>query len=181
MQRRFGTCFGCEARQGGPRVQCAVVVASDSQSVIDHSRRFGRSVTSKHVELRGLRLQRMPPMSLGFGERRGVTLHPSEEKKNKKQEKKTDRKRRKRRDEEGGWGSKPKPPNLFRVWDKKILPFPKLNPSSIFHFLHFLFLSCLLDCFFPVRGLRREVTSAFSPTLSLLLSSLPPSLPRPRK
>ena len=28
---------------------CAVVVASDSQSVIDHSRRRGHSVASKHV------------------------------------------------------------------------------------------------------------------------------------
>ena len=36
---------------------CAVVVDSDSQSAIDHSRRRCRSVASKHVGLRGLWLQ----------------------------------------------------------------------------------------------------------------------------
>ena len=33
---------------------CSVTVATDSQSVIDHSRRRGHSVASKHVGLRGL-------------------------------------------------------------------------------------------------------------------------------
>ena len=32
---------------------CSVTVATDSQSVIDHSRRRGHSVASKHVGLRG--------------------------------------------------------------------------------------------------------------------------------
>ena len=36
---------------------CSVTVATDSQSVIDHSRRRGHSVASKHVGLRGLQLQ----------------------------------------------------------------------------------------------------------------------------
>ena len=36
---------------------CSVTVASDSQSVVDHSRRRGHSVASKHVCLRGLWLQ----------------------------------------------------------------------------------------------------------------------------
>ena len=36
---------------------CSVTVATDSQSVIDHSRRCGHSVASKHVGLRGLWLQ----------------------------------------------------------------------------------------------------------------------------
>ena len=36
---------------------CSVTVATDSQSVIDHSRRRGHSVASKHVGLRGLWLQ----------------------------------------------------------------------------------------------------------------------------
>ena len=36
---------------------CSVTVATDSQSVIDHSRRHGHSVASKHVGLRGLWLQ----------------------------------------------------------------------------------------------------------------------------
>ena len=36
---------------------CSVTVATDSQSVIDHSRRRGHSVASKHVVLRGLWLQ----------------------------------------------------------------------------------------------------------------------------
>ena len=36
---------------------CSVTVATDSQSVIDHSRRRGQSVASKHVGLRGLWLQ----------------------------------------------------------------------------------------------------------------------------
>ena len=34
--------------------KCSVTVATDSKSVIDHSRRHGRSVASKHVGLRGL-------------------------------------------------------------------------------------------------------------------------------
>ena len=36
---------------------CSVTVATDSQSVIDHSRPRGHSVASKHVGLRGLWLQ----------------------------------------------------------------------------------------------------------------------------
>ena len=36
---------------------CSVTVATDIQSVVDHSRRRGRSVASKHVGLRGLWLQ----------------------------------------------------------------------------------------------------------------------------
>ena len=36
---------------------CSVTVATDSQSVIDHSKRRGHSVASKHVGLRGLWLQ----------------------------------------------------------------------------------------------------------------------------
>ena len=36
---------------------CSVPVATDSQSVIDHSRHRGHSVASKHVGLRGLWLQ----------------------------------------------------------------------------------------------------------------------------
>ena len=36
---------------------CNVTVATDSQSVIDHSRRRGHCVASKHVGLRGLWLQ----------------------------------------------------------------------------------------------------------------------------
>ena len=36
---------------------CSVAVATDSQSVIDHSRRRGHSVASQHVGLRGLCLQ----------------------------------------------------------------------------------------------------------------------------
>ena len=39
---------------------CSVIVATDSQSVIDHSRRRGHSVASKHVGLRGLWLQEAP-------------------------------------------------------------------------------------------------------------------------
>ena len=38
-------------------LSCVVTVATDSQSVVDHSRRRGHSVTSKHVGLRGLWLQ----------------------------------------------------------------------------------------------------------------------------
>ena len=34
-----------------------MTVATDSQSVVDHSKRRGRSVASKHVCLRGLSLQ----------------------------------------------------------------------------------------------------------------------------
>ena len=37
--------------------KCSVTVATDSQSVIDHSRRRGHSVVSKHVGLRALSLQ----------------------------------------------------------------------------------------------------------------------------
>ena len=36
---------------------CSVTVATDSQSVIDHSKHRGHSVASKHVGLRGLWLQ----------------------------------------------------------------------------------------------------------------------------
>ena len=36
---------------------CSVTVETDSQSVIDHSRRRGRSIASKHVGLRGHWLQ----------------------------------------------------------------------------------------------------------------------------
>ena len=36
---------------------CSVTVATDSQSVVDHSKRRGHSVASKHVGLRGLWLQ----------------------------------------------------------------------------------------------------------------------------
>ena len=36
---------------------CVVAIASDSQIVMDHSRRRGHSVASKHVGLRGLRFQ----------------------------------------------------------------------------------------------------------------------------
>ena len=36
---------------------CSVTVATDSQSVIDHSKRRRHSVASKHVGLRGLWLQ----------------------------------------------------------------------------------------------------------------------------
>ena len=36
---------------------CSATVATDSQSVIDHSKRRGHSVASKHVGLRGLWLQ----------------------------------------------------------------------------------------------------------------------------
>ena len=36
---------------------CSVTIATDSQSVIDHSRRCGHSVASKHVGLRELWLQ----------------------------------------------------------------------------------------------------------------------------
>ena len=37
--------------------KCSVTVATDSQNVIDHSRRRGHNVSSKHVGLRGLWLQ----------------------------------------------------------------------------------------------------------------------------
>ena len=37
--------------------KCSVTVATDSQSVVDHSKRRGHSVASKHVGLRGLWLQ----------------------------------------------------------------------------------------------------------------------------
>ena len=36
---------------------CSATVATDSQSVADHSKRCGHSVASKHVGLRGLWLQ----------------------------------------------------------------------------------------------------------------------------
>ena len=39
---------------------CSVTVATDSQSVIDHSKRRGHSVASKHVGLRGLWLHEAP-------------------------------------------------------------------------------------------------------------------------
>ena len=39
---------------------CSVTVATDSQSVIDHTKRRGHSVASKHVGLRGLWLQEAP-------------------------------------------------------------------------------------------------------------------------
>ena len=39
---------------------CSVIVATDSQSVVDHSKRRGHSVASKHVGLRGLCLQEAP-------------------------------------------------------------------------------------------------------------------------
>ena len=39
---------------------CSVTVATDSQSVIDHSKRRGHSVASKHVGLRGLWLPEAP-------------------------------------------------------------------------------------------------------------------------
>ena len=38
----------------------SVIVATDSQSVADHSKRRGHSVASKHVGLRGLWLQEAP-------------------------------------------------------------------------------------------------------------------------
>ena len=44
-----------ELRNLGP--SCTVILASDSQSVIDHSRRRGHSVASMHVGLRGLSVQ----------------------------------------------------------------------------------------------------------------------------
>ena len=39
---------------------CSVTVATDSQSVIDYSKRRGHSVASKHVGLRGLRMKEAP-------------------------------------------------------------------------------------------------------------------------
>ena len=39
---------------------CSYTVATDSQSVLDHSRRRGHSAASKHVGLTGLRLQKAP-------------------------------------------------------------------------------------------------------------------------
>ena len=39
---------------------CSVTVATDSQSVVDHSKCRGHSVASKHVGLRGLWLQEAP-------------------------------------------------------------------------------------------------------------------------
>ena len=47
--------FNSELRVLGS--SCVVVIASDSQIVMDHSRRRGQSVASKHVGLRGLRFQ----------------------------------------------------------------------------------------------------------------------------
>ena len=40
--------------------RCSVTVATDSQSVIDHSKRRGHSVASKHIGLRGHWLQEAP-------------------------------------------------------------------------------------------------------------------------
>ena len=39
---------------------CSVTVATDSQSVVDHSKRRGHSVALKHVGLRGRWLQEAP-------------------------------------------------------------------------------------------------------------------------
>ena len=39
---------------------CSVIVETDSQSVVDHSKRRGHSVASKHVGLRGLWFQEVP-------------------------------------------------------------------------------------------------------------------------
>ena len=43
---------------------CSVTVSADSQSVIDHTKRRGHSVASKHVGLRGLWLQALENWSL---------------------------------------------------------------------------------------------------------------------
>ena len=47
--------FKVSCRSSGS--SCVVVIASDSQIVMDHSRRHGHSVASKHVGLRRLRFQ----------------------------------------------------------------------------------------------------------------------------
>ena len=150
------------------------------------------SLTSKHVELRGLRLQRMPPTSLGFGERRGVTLHPLPKKKKSRNKKKQRQKNGPQEEGRGGTrrveGSKPKPQIYFEFGTKNTT-LPQTQPFLHFFFFaffvsfmfFFFFLIFLICSFFLVWGLRREVTSTFSPTLSLLLSPLLPSLPRPRK
>ena len=49
--------LGIQIESMDPRQSCSVTVATDSQSVMDHSRRRGHSVASKHVGLRGLWLQ----------------------------------------------------------------------------------------------------------------------------
>ena len=53
-----GTCFlGIQSGLMDLGYSCSVTVATDSQSVVDHSKRRGHSVASKHVGLRGLWLQ----------------------------------------------------------------------------------------------------------------------------
>ena len=55
--RRARDLWGSRANLVDLWYNCSVTVATDSQSVIDHSRRRGHSVASKHVGLRGLSLQ----------------------------------------------------------------------------------------------------------------------------
>ena len=49
--------FGIQSELMDLGYKCSVTVATDSQSVVDHSKRRGHSVASKHVGLRGLWLQ----------------------------------------------------------------------------------------------------------------------------
>ena len=49
--------FGIQSELMDLGYNCSVTVATDSQGVMDHSRRRGHSVASKHVGLRGLWLQ----------------------------------------------------------------------------------------------------------------------------
>ena len=57
---------------------CSVTVATDSQSVIDHSRRRGHSVASKHVGLRGLWLQEALVDGKLELEKVGTTMNPAD-------------------------------------------------------------------------------------------------------
>ena len=54
------TSLGIQSESMDLAYTCSVTVATDSQSIIDHSRRRGHSVASKHVGLRGLWLQEAP-------------------------------------------------------------------------------------------------------------------------
>ena len=57
---------------------CSVTVATDSQSVVDHSKRRGHSVASKHVGLRGLWLQEtLVDGKLEF-EKVGTAMNPAD-------------------------------------------------------------------------------------------------------
>ena len=57
---------------------CSVTVATDSQSVIDHSRPRGHSVASKHVGLRGLWMEEAPEDQKLELDNVGTSMNPAD-------------------------------------------------------------------------------------------------------